>query len=207
MRAAFGKIGFQRFDGRAAQRNDALLVAFAAHLHPAQVERQVAGVQRGDLGDAQAAGIQKLQNGVIAQRGCPGLGMMGGHRGALQHLVHFRLGQRLGQHLPRFGRLDVDGGIVMNAAVQQQPLVKAAQAAQLARRGTRIDAVGAQVFEEARHILLHGRQQHPVPGFQKLGKGPQVAQVGFAGERPQAFLHAQIRLVILQERQVGGRVH
>ena len=192
MRAAFGDVRFKRFDGGPPQRNDALLVALAAHLHAAQVERQVAGVERGDLGDAQSAAVQQLENGAIAQRRCAGLGMMSGHGGALQHFVHFRLGQRLGQHLPRFGRLDVDGRIVVDAAIEQKPLVKAAQAAELARRGTRIDAMVAQVLEEAGHILLHGRQQHAMPGLQKLGKRPEVAQVGFAGERPQPFLHPQI---------------
>ena len=46
----------------------------------------------------------------------------------------------------------------MDAPVQQQPLVKAAQAAQLARRGTRIDGMVAQVFEERGHILLRRGQ-------------------------------------------------
>ena len=40
--------------------------------------------------------------------------------------------------------------------------------------------------------------------IEKLRKGPQITQVGFAGQRPQSFFHAQIRLIILQQRQVGA---
>jgi hypothetical protein len=126
--------------------------------------------------------------------------MLGVHLRPLQHLRHLRLGQRLGQHLPGLGRLDVHGGVVMDAPVEQQPLVKAAQAAQLARRRALVDAVGAQMLEKGRHILLHRRQQHAAAPLDELGKGLQVAVVGLAGERAQPFFHAQIGLVVLQQR-------
>ena len=48
------------------------------------------------------------------------------------------------------------------------------------------------MLEEAGHILLGGLHQNAMPGFKVLGKGPQVAQVGLAGERTQPFLHPQI---------------
>jgi len=88
----------------------------------------------------------------------------------------------------------------MNAPVQQQPLVESAQATQLARRRARVDAVAAQIFKKCGYILLHRRQQYAVPALDELRKGLQVAVVGLAGERAQPLLHAQIRLVILQER-------
>ena len=95
----------------------------------------------------------------------------------------------------------------MDAAVEQQPLVKAAQATQLARRRAGVDAVIAQVFEEAGHIASARPSAAPVAALQELGKGPEVAQIGLAGERPQPFLHAQIGLVILQESQIVLAVH
>ena len=49
VRPAFIQIRFQSFQCGAAQRHNAFLVAFAAHLHPARVERQVAGGERGNL--------------------------------------------------------------------------------------------------------------------------------------------------------------
>ena len=63
----------------------------------------------------------------------------------------------------------------MNAPVQQQPLVKAAQAAQLPRRRTRVNAMFPQVLEKCRHILLRGRQQHSLAALNKLRKCLQVA--------------------------------
>ena len=86
----------------------------------------------------------------------------------------------------------------MNSPIQQKPLVKTAQAAQLAGRGARVDAVAAQMFEKSRHILLGGRQEHAVAVLDELGKGLQVAVVGLAGQGAQPFFHAQVGLVVLQ---------
>ena len=88
----------------------------------------------------------------------------------------------------------------MDAPVEQQPLVKAAQATQLARRRTLVDAVAAQMLQKCRHILLRRRQQHAVTPLDELGKGLQVAVVGLAGQRTKPFFHAQIGLVVLQQR-------
>ena len=95
----------------------------------------------------------------------------------------------------------------MDAAVEQQPLVKAAQATELARRRARLDAVLAQMFEERRHVLLRRRQQHAVPALDELGEGVQVAEIGLAGEWSQSFLHAQIGLVVLQKREIVLGLH
>ena len=131
-----------------------------------------------------------------------GLGMRGGHGGALQHLGDFRLGEGFGQDLPGFGRLDVDGGVVMDAAVEQEPVVKAAQAAELARGGAGIDGVGAKVFEKGGDILLRGGEQRAVALLKKLGEGLQVAVVGFAGERTQAFFYAKVDLIALKQLEI-----
>ena len=50
----------------------------------------------------------------------------------------------------------------------------------------------AQMLKERGHILLHRHQQHPVTALHELGKGPQIAQIGLAGERPQTLFHPQI---------------
>ena len=68
VRTPLREIDFQRLDCGAAQRNNALFIALAAHLHAAHVEREIAGVQRSDLGNPQAAGVKQFQNGSIAQR-------------------------------------------------------------------------------------------------------------------------------------------
>ena len=94
-----------------------------------------------------------------------------------------------------------------DAAIEQQPLVKAAQAAQFPRRRTGIDIVIPQMLEKAGHVLLRGIEQHRVLDFKEFRERSQVAEVGFARERPQTFLHAQIGLVVLEQHQVGGRVH
>ena len=201
MRPSFAQILLQSLKRGAAQRDNALLVALAAHLHAAQHRAQDRWWRATDFGDAQPAGIQQLQNGAVAQRGGLGLRMRRGHAGALQHLRHLRLGQRLGQHLPRLGRLDVDGGIVMNAAVEQQPLVKAAQAAQLARRGARVDAVVAQMLEKRSHIRPAAVSSTALRLSRNSAKVLRSLSIGLAGERAKPFFHAQIGLIVLQKRE------
>ena len=200
MRPSLPQINLQSLQCGPPQRHNAFLVALAAHLHAAQIQRQVACGKRGDLGDAQTARIEQLEDRPVAQGRGPRLGMLGIEGCPLQHLRHLRLGQGLGQHLPRLGRLDVHSWIVMDAPVEEQPFVKAAQAAQLARRRTLDDVVAAQVFKKGRHILLRCRQQYAMAALDELGKGLQVAVVGLAGQRAKPFFHAQIGLVVLQQR-------
>ena len=116
--------------------------------------------------------------------------------GALQHFCHFGLGQRFGQNLPRFGRLDVDGGVVMNAAVEQQPFVKAAQTAQLARSGAGVDVVAAQMIEQRGDVGLDRCKQHGVAALEELGKDAQIAEIGLAGERAKSFFHTEIGCIV-----------
>jgi len=105
-----------------------------AHLRVAGIQRKIAGGERRDLRDAQPTCVKQLHNCTVSERRGKSLRMRCGHAGPLQHLHHFRLGQRFRQYLPSLGRFNIHGWVVMDAAIQQQPLVKTAQAAQLARR-------------------------------------------------------------------------
>ena len=118
--------------------------------------------------------------------------MRGREGGALEHLSDFRLGERFGQNFPGFGRLDVDGGVVVNAAIEKKPFVKAAQTAQLARGGAGIDVVGAEVFEKGGDVGLDGGDEDGVAIFKELGKDAQIAEIGLAGERAKSFFDAKI---------------
>src|SRR6185437_1098148 len=90
---------------------------------------------------------------------------------------------------------------------EQQPFVEAAQAAQLSSRGAGVDSVRAKMLEEGRYIVLRGAEQNAMTAFEELGKRAQIAEIGLSGERPQASFHAQVDLVILQKRKIGGRAH
>jgi len=197
MRAAFAQILLQSLDSSSAKRNDSLFVAFAADLHATGVESEVAGVERGDFRDAEAPCIQKFENRAIAEGGGLRLGMRGGLAGTLEHLDDFRLGKRLGQYLPCLGRLDVHGRIVMNAAVEKQPLVKAAQATQLTGYGTRVNAVVAQMLEQSSDVGLGGFEKHGIAALEKLREDVQVTEIGLASKRTKSFLYAKIGLIFI----------
>ena len=65
-------------------------------------------------------------------------------------------GERLGQHLPLFGAVDVQRGIVRDQFVQQEIAVELAQGAELAGDGTRIHAVAEQVLQQFFEIFPLG---------------------------------------------------
>jgi hypothetical protein len=78
VRAAFLEIDAQGFEGGVAEGDDAFFVSFAADEDAAEVEREVAGRESGDFGDAQAAGVEQFQDGAVAQGGGAGLRAAGG---------------------------------------------------------------------------------------------------------------------------------
>ena len=129
MRSAVLQIRLNGVERRAAKRHNSFLVAFAAHQHAARVHGQIASAETNNFRYAQATRIKQLENGAIA-KGCGFcLRMFGGEGGALKHLGDFRLGEGLGQDFPGLGAFDIERGIVMDAAIEEQPLVEAAQAA------------------------------------------------------------------------------
>ena len=68
------------------------------------------------------------------------------HGGALQHLCHFWFRQRLWQYPPGLRGFDVDRRVMMSLAVQQEPLIKTAQAAQFSCHGSGIDRMAAKML-------------------------------------------------------------
>jgi len=95
----------------------------------------------------------------------------------------------------------------MDAAIEEEPLVEAADATELAGGGTGIDAVDAEVLEERGNVLLRTGEQDAVAGFEVLGEGVEVAQIGFAGERAQAFFDAQVGHVLANQPEIAGGFH
>jgi hypothetical protein len=65
----------------------------------------------------------------------------------------------------------------------------------------------AQMPKKRGNIILQRHQQHAIPAFNKLRKGAQVAQISFAGKRPQALFDAQIGLIVLQQREIASAFH
>ena len=65
----------------------------------------------------------------------------------------------------------------------------------------------AQMFKEPRNVILSGAEQQAMPAFEELGERAQIAEIGLAGEWPKAFFHAQIDLIVLEKREIGGRAH
>ena len=107
--------GFARL---AADEDEALHPAFAANDVVGAVAAEVARVERGQFGQAQSGGVEKLQNGVVANE----VRVVG--RGRFQQGGDLFGGEDAGQGLARFARQFEGGGRVGRQAAQAvQPAV------------------------------------------------------------------------------------
>src|ERR1017187_9052831 len=192
-------IFIERLDCPAPERDDPLLVAFAADLGASLIEMQVLLAERDDLADAKATGVKQLKDCVIPEseggrftRAPSSVGVAGRCGATIEHLGHFALRERLWQHLPGCWRLDGHGGIVRDPLVEQQPTIEAAQTAQLARYGARIDEVAAQVRHKAADVTLDRCRKQSTAVLQLLGELLQIASVGLATGWTQTPFDAQI---------------
>ena len=167
------------------------------------VEREVFDAEVGEFGDAESSGVEEFEDSAVAEIGCVGLRMIGRDGRALHHGVDFGFGERFGQDLPHGERLEVHGGVVADAFVEQQPAIESAQAGELAGGGAGFDAVFAKMLEKAGDVDLSGGCESGVFRFEILGELGQISFVGLASERPQPFFDAKIEEIFAEERGVA----
>ena len=124
--AAFGKLGAgvgkivrNPVGGFLPQRHDALLVAFAYGVDEAALEVDFADFELHRFGNAQAAGVNQLEQGFIAQA------VGGGDVGGGEQGVDLGFGNQLGQILGRVRCMQPLGGIIGALFGVGEPAVKA----------------------------------------------------------------------------------
>ena len=113
-------------------RDGAFFGAFAqaADVGPAGVERDGVEVERDELGDAEAGGVEQLQHRLVAER----LGRVAFRR-LLQQLIDLLHGERLGQGLADAGRLQAFGRVGRDDAFRVQVLEERLHGGYLAGHG------------------------------------------------------------------------
>ncbi|MNQ71982.1 hypothetical protein D3C85_866720 [compost metagenome] len=183
----------------------AALAALAQHHHFGFVQAQpaarlvirgplVAQVQSHQFRQAQAAGIEQFEHGLVAQRG----GFRGDAGGrAVQQGLGLLHRQCLGQTARRLGRTHVRDGIAGQIGGRRPPLVETAPGGQSARQAARTAALGVQARHELSDMAvgeLVQRQaglvgefaqevEFPPVAVQRVGR---VAAVGFQMAQPGA---------------------
>lgn len=95
----------------------------------------------------------------------------------------------------------------MDAAVEKKPFIEAADAAEFAGSGARVDAVIAKVAKEVAYVLLAGGEQDAVTVLEEFGKGIEVARVGLASEWTEASFDPQVGAVFGEQGEIAGGVH
>ena len=170
------------------QRHQALAPALAAH-HQEPLLGGPRGAGQGDqLGDAQARGVEKLDQAVHS----PGPGRLGGVRrlgggllGDGEQPVDLGHREHLGQAAAALGPRNRGGGIALGQALRIEEAVEAAHAGQPARRRGALEATRLQLGEV----------------------GPDARGLDGAGSKPQARQVAEIVVEIapIGRERVGGR--
>ena len=182
-----------------AERNEAFLVAFAAHAHEAGFAVDLRDLQLHQFGDAQAGRVQDFQHGPVAhsergvvfRRGEQGLHpLAGGH--ARQGPAELRQAQQCGRV----------GAAKLVFALQKT--VQAAQRGQHARLAAPGHALLVQTPQKADHVhRLRVAQIVDVLVGQVSVKAVQVAAVHLDRARRQSLLYGQIDQVRVQQRIPG----
>ncbi len=183
---------FERLDGGAAEGDDALFVAFAADLGAGLIEVEILFAEGADFADAEASGVEEFEDGVVAESEGVGIGGVGGVAGALEHVGDFAFGEGFGEDLPGGRCFDVDGGVVLDALVEQEPAEEAAEATELAGDGAGLDGVAPQAFHEGADVGLGGGEEEAVVLLEVFGELFEVAAVGLAGGRAHAFFYLEV---------------
>jgi len=158
---------------RLVQRDHALLAALAAHDQHALIAHDGGHGQRDQLRDAQAGGVQQLQQRRQAQtiRALQGVG-------GLEQLTDLGLAQQLGQRPALARRVDGGDGIVRSHALAHEEAVELANGRQPPRRRARRHAgaiEGGEIGAQGRGI---GRRQLGAATGEKAGKIGEIARIG-----------------------------
>ena len=211
---AHGQPGAQGHEGRLADGHLAHLAALArdddfeaVHVEPAQrgvlaiFRLAVMRVQTGQLGDAQAARIQQLEHGAVAQLLRFGAALLVRRGRDEAHGVIHRQGFRQG--LGPLRGADAVDGIGVECRLAAEPVEEAAPRRQLAGDRARVEAAGVQLGRVAPHLIV--RQRRPGRIAAQLQQGAQVASVGVQRMRRQLALRGQLGQVGVEPLGLAAR--
>ena len=168
------------------ERHQALLAPLAEAGDETQLEVQVRGAQPDQLRDAQAGGVEHLEDGAVAhaQR-------RAGVRRRQQRL-HLGRAQVARQRLERLRRLQVLHRVRVEPALAHCEAVQSPHRVDGARDGARLKAGVAQGRDEARQVGLSKLEQVSAASQGELAQPAQVVRVGQQRVLGEAALHAQV---------------
>ena len=200
-RGASGQIGREGVRRHLAEGDEPFLVAFADYAHEAFLEVDVRDEQAAGLGDPQAAAVEDLEDGAVAE-GAP---VAGGDVHGVEDGADFLDGEDLRQVAPELGRVDAVAGIVLAFAFEHEPVEEGAQGAQEARLGAlgegRDGGAVCSPSGRARRDVAPDVVGADGAGFQfhRLQELCDVAPVGRHRVGRQLALHPQIVAVVLED--------
>ena len=190
---ASGQIGREGVRRHLAEGDEPLLVALADDAHEALLEVDVGDLQGAGLRDAEAAAVEDLEDGAVAE-GAP---VAGGDVHGVEDGADFLDGEDLRQVAPELGRVDAVAGVVLAFAFEDEPVEEGAQRTEQPRLRTFGELLPAcQVALDVFGADGAGRE------LQRREQLRDVAPVGCDGVRRQPPLHPQIIAVVLEN--AGG---
>ena len=199
--AAVHEVVLQAAQGAAHERHHALLAALALHADQAVVEQQARKAQAGELAHAQAAAVEHLEHGVVAQaRGRE-------REGLVEQAAHLRHREGLWQALGALGQRHAADGVGVCDALAHAKAVEALGCGHVAVGAAggiaALDEVAQVVGDVAALQLPKGVQPAGVQKAQVVGE---VAAVGVDGGLREAPLDRQVDEEVIEEGAVGSGV-
>ena len=153
VRRAPAEIGVERPRGGSAVRHHALLAALAEDAHRARFAIDRVEIEPGQLGDAQARGVEHLEDGDVARTRVAAEATRIDHGRGL-------VGRQKGHELSRQARRpDVPRGIAPHDAAAGQEAIETAHGRQLTRDGDRVQLSRVERRQPGADVA-HGGSKH-----------------------------------------------
>lgn len=166
---AVGKIVLQFVDGTGRDGNQPLLASFPLHLDESFFKIQVGNLQAAKLAHAQAAAVERLQNGAVA------LALAGGAVDGPDERVNLVDGQHVRQMFPDLWRFEQLGGVLTDVVFEKQKMIERAYPRQ--DTGLR-PGMDADVSQSGREVFQSVQRDFPEICARGGEIGKQLVQVG-----------------------------
>ena len=177
-------------DGAGRYGHQPLLAAFALHPDEAFVEVEVGDFQVAQFRYAQAAAVERLQDGAVA------LPLVGAQVDGVYDAVYLLHAQHFGQAETYLGALQQFAGVTLQVVGKDQEVEERLDARQDARLRAGVDADVVQPGGKALQVFQRGAEQVDVFGFEEAQQFVQVRQVGILRVGRERFLQFQVLFVL-----------
>ena len=186
------QVEFYLVDGGAGDGNETLLASLPLNADEAFVEEHVAELEVAELRHAEAAAVERLDDGSVAET------FLAGNVDGIDDFIYLLDAEHLGQLLADLGRLEQLGGVGLDAVVEDEVGVERADAGEDARLRAGVDADVVERRGEGLQVGEGGIERALALVGEEAEELLHVAHIGVEGVRRERFLEDEVLPVLVE---------